>query len=172
MQWDLRGIKVECCGPGYAGPEEAIRAPRELCFTRLRSIPARVSRNQIILRRLMSTKKPTFSKVIHRLDMPNIGDELHHMGWNACSSCHDDAGMRVNIFFFPACVQIISMSLIPRPICLRRASTPSLMVLRSNPRLTYLARIQCIALGAKSSFLFLAMQGRGAGWLPASQQGF
>jgi selenium-binding protein 1 len=22
--------------------------------------------------------------------MPNVGDELHHTGWNACSSCHDD----------------------------------------------------------------------------------
>ena len=23
--------------------------------------------------------------------MPYIGDELHHFGWNACSSCHSDA---------------------------------------------------------------------------------
>ncbi|HUQ15726.1 MAG TPA: selenium-binding protein SBP56-related protein [Gemmatimonadales bacterium] len=23
---------------------------------------------------------------MHRLDMPNVGDELHHFGWNACSS--------------------------------------------------------------------------------------
>jgi selenium-binding protein 1 len=30
----------------------------------------------------------TFSKVIHRLPMPNVGDELHHFGWNACGSCH------------------------------------------------------------------------------------
>ena len=22
--------------------------------------------------------------------MPNVGDELHHFGWNACSSCHGD----------------------------------------------------------------------------------
>ncbi len=22
--------------------------------------------------------------------MPNLGDEIHHTGWNACSSCHDD----------------------------------------------------------------------------------
>ena len=36
---------------------------------------------------------PTYSQVIHRLEMPGIGDELHHMGWNACSSCHDDESM-------------------------------------------------------------------------------
>jgi len=33
---------------------------------------------------------PTYSKVIHRLPMPNVGDELHHTGWNSCSSCHGD----------------------------------------------------------------------------------
>src|SRR2546423_14112244 len=28
----------------------------------------------------------TYGEVINRLEMPNIGDELHHFGWNACSS--------------------------------------------------------------------------------------
>ena len=27
-----------------------------------------------------------FGKAIYRLDMPNLGDEFHHFGWNACSS--------------------------------------------------------------------------------------
>ena len=36
-------------------------------------------------------ESPTYSQVISRLEMPGIGDELHHMGWNACSSCHHDA---------------------------------------------------------------------------------
>jgi selenium-binding protein 1 len=35
-------------------------------------------------------ESPTYSQVIHRTPMPNVGDELHHFGWNACSSCHDD----------------------------------------------------------------------------------
>ncbi|MBW3627077.1 MAG: selenium-binding family protein [Actinobacteria bacterium] len=29
---------------------------------------------------------PTYAQVVGRLDMPNVGDELHHFGWNACSS--------------------------------------------------------------------------------------
>jgi selenium-binding protein 1 len=29
---------------------------------------------------------PTYGQLVARLDMPNIGDELHHFGWNACSS--------------------------------------------------------------------------------------
>ena len=29
----------------------------------------------------------TYSQVIHRVRMPQVGDELHHYGWNACASC-------------------------------------------------------------------------------------
>ena len=29
---------------------------------------------------------PTYSQVVGRVEMPNAGDELHHFGWNACSS--------------------------------------------------------------------------------------
>lgn len=28
-----------------------------------------------------------YGRIVHRLPMPNTGDELHHFGWNACSSC-------------------------------------------------------------------------------------
>src|SRR5215813_2855651 len=28
----------------------------------------------------------TYRQVVNRLQMPNLGDELHHFGWNACSS--------------------------------------------------------------------------------------
>ena len=26
-------------------------------------------------------------KIVGGIDMPQLGDELHHYGWNACSSC-------------------------------------------------------------------------------------
>ncbi|MRA75842.1 selenium-binding protein, partial [Bacillus thuringiensis] len=39
----------------------------------------------------VDSDSPTYSQVIHRLEMPHSGDELHHTGWNACSSCYDDA---------------------------------------------------------------------------------
>ncbi|HLJ28018.1 MAG TPA: selenium-binding family protein [Candidatus Angelobacter sp.] len=29
----------------------------------------------------------TYGQMVGSLDMPNAGDELHHFGWNACSSC-------------------------------------------------------------------------------------
>jgi methanethiol oxidase len=27
-----------------------------------------------------------YGSIVHTLDLPNVGDELHHFGWNACSS--------------------------------------------------------------------------------------
>ena len=38
----------------------------------------------------LDPQSPQFSTVVGWLDMPNVGDELHHFGWNACSSalCH------------------------------------------------------------------------------------
>jgi selenium-binding protein 1 len=36
----------------------------------------------------------TYSQVIHRLKMPNVGDELHHFGWNACASCEAGCSRR------------------------------------------------------------------------------
>jgi selenium-binding protein 1 len=29
----------------------------------------------------------TYSRIINQFNMPNVGDELYHFGWNACSSC-------------------------------------------------------------------------------------
>jgi selenium-binding protein 1 len=42
-------------------------------------------------------------QVINRLEMPKqeIKDELHHSGWNACSSCHGDAKVKRNKLIFP-----------------------------------------------------------------------
>lgn len=34
--------------------------------------------------------------------MPNIADELHHFGWNACSGCYGSAKMKRNKFILPA----------------------------------------------------------------------
>jgi methanethiol oxidase len=29
----------------------------------------------------------SYSRIVGTVEMPNLGDELHHFGWNACSSC-------------------------------------------------------------------------------------
>ncbi|NRO95805.1 selenium-binding protein [Paraburkholderia sp. NMBU_R16] len=35
----------------------------------------------------LDAKSPSYGTIVHRVAMPNTGDELHHFGWNACSSC-------------------------------------------------------------------------------------
>ena len=29
----------------------------------------------------------TYAQQVGQVEMPNVGDELHHFGWNACSAC-------------------------------------------------------------------------------------
>ena len=37
-------------------------------------------------RRSTSTESRSYAKIVGSVAMPNVGDELHHFGWNACSS--------------------------------------------------------------------------------------
>jgi selenium-binding protein 1 len=69
----------------HASPREAMQAPPEE-FLYL-----------ACLRTGTGVEKPDFlavidaenGDVVHELPMPNVGDELHHFGWNRCSSaCH------------------------------------------------------------------------------------
>ncbi|MDX6546687.1 MAG: methanethiol oxidase [Gaiellales bacterium] len=34
----------------------------------------------------LDPRSATYGQLVNRLEMPNVGDELHHFGWNACSS--------------------------------------------------------------------------------------
>ena len=45
----------------------------------------------------------TYSQVVHRLPMPNVGDELHHFGWNACARLCGQRGSAI-CWSFPGLV--------------------------------------------------------------------
>jgi selenium-binding protein 1 len=69
----------------YASPAEAMRAPAEEFLY------------VACLHKGTGVERPDFlavvdaqeGRIVHELDMPNVGDELHHYGWNRCSSaCH------------------------------------------------------------------------------------
>ena len=91
-----------CCGPGYSSPAEAIKAPREkLLYTIAIYTGTGIQKPDYLATVDVDPDSPTYSKVIHRLEMPGIGDELHHMGWNACSSCHDDSSMTRKYLLLP-----------------------------------------------------------------------
>jgi selenium-binding protein 1 len=81
-----------CCGPGYASPEEATRAEREkLLYAAALYVGTGIEEPDYLATIDVDPSSPTYSQVIHRTPMPKVGDELHHFGWNACSSCHGDA---------------------------------------------------------------------------------
>ena len=81
-----------CCGPGYASPAEAMKAPREkILYTVALYIGTGIQKPDYLATIDADPESPSYSQVISRLEMPGIGDELHHTGWNACSSCHHDA---------------------------------------------------------------------------------
>ena len=80
-----------CCGPGYASPEEAMHAePEKVLYTIALYTGTGVEEPDYLATVDVDPQSPTYSQVIHRLPMPYIGDELHHFGWNACSSCYGD----------------------------------------------------------------------------------
>ncbi len=92
----------KCCGPGFASPREAIRASREkLLYTVALYIGTGLQKPDYLATIDADPESPEFSKVIHRLEMPGIGDELHHTGWNACSSCFGDSSKQRKYLIAP-----------------------------------------------------------------------
>jgi methanethiol oxidase len=69
----------------YASPEEATQAaPEELLYVACLHGGTGVQRPDFI-----AVIDAETGEVVHETPMPNVGDELHHFGWNRCSSaCH------------------------------------------------------------------------------------
>ena len=79
------------CGPTYATPQEAMASPREtLLYVPCIYAGTGIEQPDYLATVDVNPESPTYGQVIHRTVMPHVGDELHHFGWNACSSCHGD----------------------------------------------------------------------------------
>ncbi|MHC4168384.1 MAG: selenium-binding family protein [Planctomycetota bacterium] len=86
----------------YPTPAAAMQAERE----KLAYVPAiyagtgRPSTDRIVTVDV-DPKSRTYGQIVHRVDMPYRGDELHHYGWNMCSSCHGQPGKRRQYLVVP-----------------------------------------------------------------------
>jgi methanethiol oxidase len=49
-------------------------------------VPDNKSRSDALLVVDVDASSGSYGKIVGQLDLPNIGDELHHFGWNACST--------------------------------------------------------------------------------------
>ena len=69
----------------YASPAEATRAPaEEFLYVACLHQGTGVERPDFL-----AVVDAESGRIVHELPMPNVGDELHHYGWNRCSSaCH------------------------------------------------------------------------------------
>jgi selenium-binding protein 1 len=72
----------------YPSPASAIEGPREeLAYVVTLNTATNGDRRPDALTVVdLQEGSATYGTTIGRLDMPNVGDELHHFGWNACSS--------------------------------------------------------------------------------------
>ncbi len=91
-----------CAGPGYASPQEAIKAPKEkIVYTVCIYTGTGIEKPDYLATIDVDETSPTYNQVIHRTEVGAVGDELHHMGWNACSSCNDDGSMERKYLIVP-----------------------------------------------------------------------
>ncbi|XP_044258107.1 methanethiol oxidase [Tribolium madens] len=81
-------------GPGYATPLDAMKnGPREELLYVVCIQPNQAEGKTDLLATVdVNPSSPTYCQVIHRLRTGRLNDELHHTGWNVCSSCHDTKG--------------------------------------------------------------------------------
>ncbi|WP_277184532.1 selenium-binding family protein [Caballeronia sp. BR00000012568055] len=70
----------------YPSPRLAAKAPRETLAYVATFDPERRAPDRIAVVDV-DPDSSSYTKIVGELEMPDIGDELHHFGWNACSSC-------------------------------------------------------------------------------------
>ncbi len=84
---------LACCERTYASPTDAMQSPVEtIAYVPCIRANTGINKPDYLATVDVDPTSARFGSVIHRLSMPNVGDELHHFGWNSCSSCHGKEG--------------------------------------------------------------------------------
>ncbi|XP_038624514.1 methanethiol oxidase [Tachyglossus aculeatus] len=138
------------CGPGYATPLEAMKGPREVliylpCIYRNTATKA----PDFLATVDVDPESPNYCQVIHRLPMGHVGDELHHSGWNACSSCFGDHSKARNKLILPSLfssrIYIIDVGTDPRAPRFHKVVEPEEVASRCG--VAHLHTSHCLASG-------------------------
>src|SRR5437016_3539886 len=90
-----RPVRADDADRTFATPEDARKSPPEtLGYVIGVHTGTGVAKPDYLATIDLDPASKTYSQVVHRLPMPNAGDELHHFGWNACASCHGKRARR------------------------------------------------------------------------------
>ena len=74
----------------YHSPQEAMQAPpEEIVYVASLYEGTGINEPNFLAVVDVNPNSDTYGQIIHRTPMPSVGDELHHYGWQVCSSaCH------------------------------------------------------------------------------------
>jgi selenium-binding protein 1 len=148
----------------YASPREAMKAPREtIAFVTATYVATGRSQPDFLATVDLDPASATYSQVIHRLAMPMVGDELHHFGWNACSSCHGDPRHQRRFLVVPGLgstrIQIVDVADPRRPKMHKLIAAEEVV---KKTKLTAPHTVHCLPTGE----IMLSMLGDAAGNAP------
>ena len=158
-------VEACACGVTYASPQEAIKAPPEsLLYATALYVGTKTLQPDYLATVDVDPRSPTYSQVVHRLPMPSMGDELHHFGWNACSSCHGDASKSRRYLIVPGLksgrIHVLDMA-DPRAGKLHKTIEREAIVKAAN--LTAPHTVHCLSDGQIMISMLGDAQGRGPG---------
>ena len=85
---------MACCDSvsvGYSSPQEAMKAEKEKVLL-VPCIATQAEQSDYLAVIDADPASPTYAQVINRVSTGRSGVELHHSGWNSCSSCYGKPG--------------------------------------------------------------------------------
>jgi len=82
--------------PGFASPAAATKAKREkFIFVASSFAGTEIWESDFLATVDVDPESPNYSKVVSKVAMPIVGDEIFRFGWNVCSSSHNTLSNRI-----------------------------------------------------------------------------
>eukprot|EP00250_Pteridium_aquilinum_P012587 c20817_g1_i3 orf=146-1582(+) len=130
-----------CChsssGPGYETPLDAMAGPREqILYVTAVYTGTGKGKPDYLATVDVDPNSSTFSQVVHRLPVNHLEDELHHTGWNTCSSCHGDSSAQRRFLVLPSLVSsrvyVVDTATNPRAPVLHKVVEPQEIITKTG----------------------------------------
>jgi selenium-binding protein 1 len=115
----------------HASPLEAMRGPREdFLYVACTRAGTGVDAPDFLAVVDTNPESETYGSIVHETPMPYVGDELHHFGWNRCSSaCHGpDRSHLIIPGFRSSRIYVVDVATDPRRPQIERVIEPEELV--------------------------------------------